>query len=54
MDAISVNDYGLQVISPKFKHSTSSVIFLAPVNHSIVLWADQIKIAQENLAPASS
>lgn len=40
MDAISVNDYGLQVISPKFKYSIS-VIFLAPMNHSKVLWADQ-------------
>lgn len=53
MDAISVNDCGLQVISPKFKHSTS-VIFLAPVNRSIVLCADQIKTVRENLAPASS
>lgn len=53
MDAISVNDYGLQVISSKFKYSIS-VIFLAPMNHSGVLWADQIKTVQENLAPAGS
>lgn len=48
-----MNDYGLQVVSPKFKQSPA-VIFLAPMNHSVVLWADQIKTVQENLAPAGS
>ena len=53
MDAISIYDYGLRIVSTKFKHNPA-IIFLAPVSHFIVLWADQIKIVQENLAPASS
>lgn len=47
-----MNGYGLQVVSPKFKHRPA-VIFLAAMNHSTALWADQIKTVQENLAPGS-
>lgn len=53
MDAISIYDCGLRIASTKFKHNPA-IFFLAPVTHFIVLWADQIKTVQENLAPAGS